>query len=115
MRGRGRRSGRFGSEALADAGHAQRGQWPAALILQSAFQPLVEITRCREELLERLRRGLRARKHGKKAEAAVALRVHGLEIEGARTRERGSAEHRAIGIVGLVEDREFAEEEPFRR
>src|SRR6185437_1648054 len=102
MRGGGRESGRFGSEVVADARYAQRRQRAAALVLQRALQPLVEIARGGKELLERFGGRLRARQDGEKTEAAVALRVHGLELEGAGAGERGRAQHRSVRVVGLV-------------
>src|SRR5215469_2552838 len=108
-------AGRFGPETVADARHSQWSQGSAALILQRALQPLVEITCRREKLLERLRRRLRARQHREEAEAPVALRIHGREVEGAGPGERGGAQHRSIRLIGLVEDRELAEEETLRR
>ena len=116
MRGRRRQCGHFGLSRLSRmlctrkaVSGAPRSSCSAAL------QPLVEIARRREQILEHLLRRPPAREHGEESESAVALRVHGLEIEGAGPVEGGGAQQRVIRLVGLVEDREPAEEKTLRR
>ena len=60
---------RFCPETLADGGHAQLSQRSAALILQRALQPLVEVARGDEQLLERLLWRSQTGKHDEETEA----------------------------------------------
>src|SRR5438309_11130329 len=106
---------RPGAKALAQQRDARRGEGTALLVLQLSLEAVVEAAGGEDELLEGLGRRLRPRQHRKERQPAVVLRVHRVLIEGAGRRETRRAQHRALLLVRLVEDREATEHEAFRR